>query len=350
VTLPLSDRPAKLERLLEILERRDAASLTLTSCEALAWLFDGARVTVPYVAQPVLAAVVHRSGEIDVTAFANEVDRLAGEEIPDVTIRPIPWHGSLTDPDSTSLREADALADVRAARATLLPLERSRYGAFGAELAAAVTDVLATVDPRDTERAVAARLVGAVVALGADPIVTLVAGAARLELRHPLPTTGVLGDRAMIVVGARRHGLIANLTRWVCVDPITTAAEAAILEVEADALAATRPGRELRDVLGDIAASYERHGFGQHAWLDHHQGGPTGYAGRDPRATPDARELVAAGQAFAWNPSGPGVKVEDTVIVDADRVVVLTADPRWPTVTVGDLERPLPLTYTGVAP
>jgi hypothetical protein len=151
----------------------------------------------------------------------------------------------------------------------------------------------------------------------------------------------------MLVVGARRHGLIANLTRWL---GELDASDARLAEVEADAFAATRPGRELSAVLGDIAASYERHGFEADEWLRHHQGGPTGYAGRDPRATPTASDLVVDGQAFAWNPSAPGAKVEDTVLVsagaeEAPRIEPLTVDPSWPTAVVRGVARPLPLPF-----
>ena len=48
-------------------------------------------------------------------------------------------------------------------------------------------------------------------------------------------------------------------------------------------------------------------------------------------------------QAFAWNPTAPGAKVEDTVLVRADGIEVLTVDPRWPTTSVGGLDRPVEL-------
>ena len=50
-----------------------------------------------------------------------------------------------------------------------------------------------------------------------------------------------------------------------------------------------------------------------------------------------------AGQAFAWNPSAPSLKSEDTIVALEDGVEVLTVDRRWPTATVDDLARPLVL-------
>ena len=64
----------------------------------------------------------------------------------------------------------------------------------------------------------------------------------------------------------------------------------------------------------------------------HHQGGAIGYRSREWIAHPRSREVVTPPQAFAWNPTAPGVKVEDTVIVHADGTAeVITASPDWPT-------------------
>lgn len=344
MTSTTTDRPAKLARLRDILETRGAAALQLTSAESLAWLFDGARVSVPYGAAPVLSAVVDRDGGIVVTALDNEAQRLRDEELgTDVDLRAVPWFAPLPAPPAGVLAEDAVRTELRAARASLLPVERARYGALGGDAARAMTAVLRSARPDETETALAGRLVGAVVALGAEPVVTLVAGEARGGIPHPLPTAAPLGRRAMAVVGARRHGLVVNLTRWISFGEAEPESEARLRLVEADGYAATRPGRSLDDVLADIATAYERHGFGADAWRRHHQGGPTGYLGRDPKATPETTDVVRPGQAFAWNPWVPGAKLEDTVVVDAEALEVLTADPEWPTVEVAGVRRPVAL-------
>lgn len=343
---PTSDLAAKHARLCALLDRHAAPAVALSTAPSLAWLLDGARVSVPYGGDPVLRAVVDRDG-VHVHAFAQEVDRLRAEELPEgVPVTPVPWHEPLPALAADVLTESapGVAADLRAARASLLPVERVRYRALGEQVARAVSDVLRAARPSTRERDLAAGLARAVVALGAEPVVLLVAGTNRLHHRHPLPTDAFLGSRAMAVVGARRHGLVVNLTRWVAFgadDDLERTLR--LLEVEADALAATVPGRPLADVLADVAAAYPAHGFAADEWLGHHQGGPTGYAGRDPRATPTATDVVAAGQAFAWNPSACGTKVEDTMVVGDGPTEVLTADPTWPTTTVRGLARPLPL-------
>lgn len=342
------DRPHKLRRVLAILEEKDADSLALTQPENLAWYFDGARTGVPYGGAAVFSAVIRRDGSAVVIAPENEADRLGAEEIGGADIRRVPWYADLAATDA-ALRDTDVAAELRRARASLLPVERERYRALGRDAASAMTRVLQSARPGLSEHALAAALARAVIDTGAAPSVILVAGQSRGGIPHPLPTAATLGDRAMAVVTARRHGLHVSLTRWVRFRGQDTTAEAAIREVEADAFAATRPGRALGDVLTDIAASYTRHGFGstaRPAWLEHHQGGPTGYLGRDPKAGPTSDVIVASGGAYAWNPWAPHAKVEDTVIIGDDAVDVLSVDPAWPTVDVRGIRRPLTLDLT----
>ncbi len=332
-----------------MLRRRGLDAVALTSSESLAWYLEGARVGVSTAGPPVLAV---RAGQDEDTLYvaANEVERLVAEELlpPDAArIVPVPWHDPPADAVDGAPESAVA-ADLRALRAALLPAEHARYRALGADTAAAMTVALAAADPGQTENALAARAAGALRARGIEPLVILVAGAARGAFRHPLPTGAALGERAMLVVCGRRHGLIANATRWIGTPAATAAAASGderIRQVEAAFFAATRPGARLDEVFTTGAAAYAAAGFAADEWRRHHQGGPTGYAGRDPRATPVTADLVQAPHAFAWNPSAPGVKIEDTVVVTAIGIEVLTADAAWPRAHHAGLERPAAAVY-----
>nr|WP_157426112.1 M24 family metallopeptidase [Agromyces salentinus] len=325
----------------------------LRSHTAVSWYLDGARTHVSFAGDPVAAVVVRRDGD-ELRVFANEADRLLGEELASrerLDVVRVPWHQPLATAEVAELDESDVAAELRAARASLLPGELDRYRALCREVAEVLTDAATAADPMMSERHLAGRLAGDLSARGIDPLVTLVSGRSRLAHRHPLPTEAPLGDRAMLVVCGRRHGLIANATRWVRFGSGGPAgcradeddAMRRILDVEAEVLAATRPGATLGEVFTAGVAAYGRHGFQADEWRRHHQGGAAGYAGRDPRAVPGIADLVHEGQAFAWNPSAPGAKVEDTVLVTAGGTEVLTFDPRWPTVGVGGLPRPIQL-------
>nr|WP_254069615.1 peptidase M24 [Herbiconiux sp. VKM Ac-2851] len=381
-----ADRAAKRERVLALLEGQGAEGLVLSSHAAVTWYLDGARTHVSLMGDPV-AAVVVRPGGDEIRVFENEAERMLAEELhPDdaALVTRVPWHEPLVPaaghaPGRLSgraagrglLRESDVAGELRAARASLLPGELGRYRRLGAEVAEVLTDVAEAVTPASSERDAAAMLAGALVVRGIDPVVVLVSGAARVRHRHPLPTDGPLGERAMLVVCGRRHGLIANATRWVEWEPAVIGsggraragvasrsrrsgpgatragsggeADRGVLEVEAAFFDATVPGARVGEVFAAGAAAYASVGFDAEEWRRHHQGGPTGYAGRDPRASFDVEDVVQTNHAFAWNPSVPGAKVEDTVLVTATGIEPLTVDARWPVVEVAGRWRPVPL-------
>lgn len=350
------DRRVKRQRLARVREGAGGAAIVLTSHEAVSWYLDGVRTHVSLAGPPVLAVRVGDDGD---TLFVadNEADRLVAEELlPDDAARlvRVPWQtppaeaALAGDPAArrtlaeSTVGESAVAGALRAARASLLPGERDRYRALGRATAEAITDAASSLAPDDTERRAAAALAAALVTRGIDPLVILVAGRSRLAHRHPLPTDAPLGDRAMLVVCGRRHGLIANATRWV---GSAGGADERILDVEAAFLAATRPRESLATAFAAGCAAYGAHGFDADEWRRHHQGGPTGYAGRDPRATETTVDAIVEHQAFAWNPSAPGAKVEDTVLITATGAEVLTVDPRWPAVTRAGLRRPAPLPF-----
>ena len=347
-----ADRAVKRRRVLDILDAAGRDSLLLTTNTALTWYLDGSRVHISLAGDPIAAMLVDRDGDHLVT-FNNEAARIAAEELPDgVALHTVPWHGQLhaaaamLTPGGKPLAEADVAADLRTARQQFLPGESARYARLCAEAAAAMTDVLSKATPDTTEFGVASALAARIVAMGAEPLVLLCNGASRSEFRHPLPTHAPIGRRAMAVVCARRNGLVANVTRWVRFDagtPDELDAEARIAAVEADIFDATVPGARLDGIFAEIQEAYFRHGFGADQWTRHHQGGAAGYAGRDPRATPATDDTVVLGQTFTWNPSGPGVKIEDTVQLTESGITVLSADPRWPAVVVNGIRRPLTL-------
>ena len=341
---PRTDRQVKRERLLGLLDRHRADRVVLSSATALGWYLDGARTHVSLAAPPIAAMIVERSSEYLITTD-NEAARLADEELPpDLEVRTVPWSEPLPLPGGPgTLREDEVALELRRLRTPLLPGETERFRALGAAAARLVTPILQGARPERTEAELAADIAAAIVGIGAEPLVVLVGGASRQHVRHPLPTAAPLGRRALVVACACRHGLIVNLSRTV-VFGIPTADDldghARILTVEAAFLDATSPGIPLSTAFRAGCAAYGSNGFDVDEWTRHHQGGVAGYAGRDPRADASTDDPIVAGQAFAWNPTGHGAKVEDTVLLTDAGLEVLTVDPDWPTRQVAGRGRP----------
>jgi Xaa-Pro aminopeptidase len=235
-------------------------------------------------------------------------------------------------------------AGVEAVRRSLTTAEADRFRTLGRDAAQGLTEACGALEPAWSEFEAAADVSSALVERGIDPVVLLVAGEERLpHHRHPLATGAPLGRLAMLVACARRGGLIASLTRFVSfgpLDPRLAEAYERLLEVDVAFIAATEAGARVGDVFARGIAAYETHGFARDEWMLHHQGGPTGYEPRDYLADAGSDARVEERQAFAWNPSVPSLKSEDTILAGGE---ILTVDPGWPTARIGELERPLVL-------
>jgi Xaa-Pro aminopeptidase len=324
----------------------------------VAWYSGGGRTHIVAVAEEGVAdVVVTRDGDEGIVPV-NEAARLEAEELGglDARFRVIGWdadrdaelpRGDRIGADSSIPGIRDVSAAVEAARRPLTEGERERYRALGREAAQAVTGAALALEPTASEHAAAAAVGAALLERAIDPIVLLVAGEARVAVhRHPLPTHAPVGRLVMLVVCGRRHGLIASLTRFVAfggLPPELREAYGRLLRVDVAFNAATRPGDTVGAAFDAGTRAYGEHGFDAEEWRLHHQGGPTGYEPRDYLATGGAPAVVEEHQAFAWNPSVPSLKCEDTILATRGLPEVLTVDPAWPTETVSGLARPLVL-------
>ena len=292
-------------------------------------------------------------GEWTVVTDNVEAERLAAEELPaelSMSVAADDWYDvSLAEsvaPRSPTPGAADfdvpGLDGVDPTRLRLRLAEDDvgRYRDLGREAALALETVCRELEPGDTEHEVAAALRISLASRDIDAPVVLVGGGERAPTyRHPTPTDAALGDYAVVIVTARRGGLHASLTRTVAFDPPEWLAErhAAAQRVETRALAATREvARDdgtAGEVFAEIREAYADEGY-EGEWRHHHQGGATGYAGREWVAKPGSDAPVIADAAYAWNPTVQGAKSEDTALVTDDGVEVLTDTGRWPTDTV----------------
>ena len=258
------DRRLKRERIARLLSETGNDAVLLTSHEAVSWYLEGIRTHVSLAGPPVLAVRAALDGD-EIFVSDNEADRLIAEELlPEDAARVIrvPWFEPVAGGAAhRAAAEADVAAGLRAARASLLPAETERYRALCREVAEVLTDAARGARADSTEVEVSATLAGLLRARGIDPLVILVAGESRLPHRHPLPTSAALGHRAMLVVCGRRHGLIANATRWVQDEGMRHPDEERILQVESAYLAATRPGARLDEAFAAGIAAYAAAGF-----------------------------------------------------------------------------------------
>lgn len=244
---------------------------------------------------------------------------------------------------------SDVSPNLAPLRYGLTAPEQERYRWLGKTAVQALETTATLVQPGMTEHQVGAILDHHLEDAGVVPWLTLVAADERIErFRHPIPTGKTVQRYVMYVTCATRWGLIACATRLVHFGPIPSELarkHEAVCFVDTVFNTSTRPGAHVGDIFARAQQAYDEQGFGDE-WTRHHQGGATGYAGRDYKAVPGMGETVALGQAFAWNPSITGTKTEDTILVHDEGPEVLTAaTSSWPTRRVetphGALDRPL---------
>jgi Metallopeptidase family M24 len=357
----MDELSAKLRSLRAALDADSLGAARFRGVDWFAWTTCGGSSVVLLAAETGVAEVLITRTDAWVLTDNIEGDRLREEEVPaGLTIKAWPW----TDAKSRDRFVAEAAAGRPVAsdrpgpgerplpeslvrtRWSLLPQELDRYRALGSEAASAMTEVMTAAKPEWTGFELAGAGCEALWGLGIEPTLTLVGGERRLPIfRHATASAEKLGRRAMLVFCGRRHGLFANLTRFVYFkkpSPEEQKLSEDVARIEADAFAACKPGLELGGLYDALAAAYARRGHaGGEAF--HHQGGPCGYLSRDAVARPAMRQVLERNNALAINPSLPGTKIEDTVVVREDGLEILTADPRWPTRLIEGRARPEPL-------
>jgi hypothetical protein len=352
---------AKLALLREALAQAGSGegAICLRGADWFAWLTAGGDATVLQGADCGVAEVLVTRDEACILTDEAEAERLRGEQLPDgFTFHVAPWaepalHHTYaagaagrgpTLSDRPQAGEQPLPASLRLRRTVLAGAEQARYRALGVEAAEAVGEALRAARPDWRELDLAAAAAHALWRRGIVPVRVLAAGEGR-HFRHPLPTHASLGRRALLSVGARRHGLVASLTRMRAFgaprDDERTAFDA-LLGVEATGLDAARPGQSLAAVYHALDAGY-RHADRADAIRTGHQGGITGYAPHEITASPSTATGLEAGMALTLAPGLDGVRAEDTYLVGAAGPEVLTFDAAWPSTTIGGRVRPLPL-------
>jgi Xaa-Pro aminopeptidase len=355
---------SKLHLLREALLQSGAGAIRLRGVDWFAWATAGGDGAMLLSSDCGVAQLLVTQDEACVLTDEVEAERLRQEAVPDgFTFHIAPWAetelhdtyvlnaagGRAVLSDRPRQDEQALPHSLRLRRMALQPTEQARYRQLGREAAEAMSETLRAARPEWTEFQLAGAGAEALLRRGIQPALVLAAGSRRLHLfRHPAPTFEAIGDHAMLVFSARRHGLYANLTRFVHFSALSIDErneQHDLLQVESTALDAIRPGQSLAAVYHALDAAY-RHANRPDALRAYHQGGITGYQAHELIASPSTATGLETGMAFAFKPSFDGIRIEDTFLLGPDGLENLTLDPGWPTTTIGGRARPLWLEAT----
>ena len=344
----------KTERIIQLVSRADLGGVLLNAQHNFAWITGGASNGIDLSRENGVASIlVRRDGKRFLLANNIEMPRMLAEEVSADEFEPVEfsWQDEKTAGDLL-VAKARSLADREIA--TDLPIHQSttaiesklapcrfelteeeidRFHKLGIDAGISVREAISKISPGQSEIEIAATMQAELAMRNIISVVTLVAADERIKnFRHPIPTENRWRRTLLLVTCAKRHSLIVNLSRMVCIGRVPAELQEkteATAFVNATLWNATRPGATGAELYRIAAEAYSNVGFADEINL-HHQGGAAGYKTREWVAHPKSVEAVEANQAFAWNPSVSGTKVEETMIVMGEGIEVITASPDFP--------------------
>ena len=340
--------------MVELLERENLGGVLLNAQHNFAWITGGGSNGVDQSRENGVASIfVRRDGKRYLIANNIETPRMSAEEVSSDIFETVEftWQDEKADgiiavKKARSLTDGDVAADlffsdtvpslesrISQCRHELTIEELKRYRFLGNDAANAISQTIDEIEPGMSEVEIATEMRRQLGAKNINSVVTLVAADERIaKYRHPIPTENTWNKTLLLVTCANREGLIASLSRMVCVSDVPSElqkkTEAAAF-VNASLWNATRPGSTGAELYKVAADAYAKVGYATEINL-HHQGGAAGYKTREWVAHPKSREVVKLNQAFAWNPSITGTKIEDTIIVTNDGIENITTSDDVP--------------------
>ncbi|MGB0579655.1 MAG: M24 family metallopeptidase [Limisphaerales bacterium] len=342
----------KLRKVRGVLAANEAEAALFGLGANFSWLSCGGEANVPIATDRSFGHFLVTDDEIFLLANRIEMPRLQAEVVNGLGATPLEYDWF----DNSGLKKLKKVVNPRKVlsdcgdfgtrnRADLFhPLHHSlgteevtRFKSLGRVAEKAMRETCLELKPGMTEFQIAGLLSENVMAQQATAVVMLIGADERAyKFRHPKPTHKKLKRQVMVVLSARRNGLIVSTTRMVHFGAIPRELREkhdAVCVVDSAFHLNTRVGTPIREVFRRGVDTYREMGFADE-WHRHHQGGPSGYQGRNLIASPTVSGVVLDNQPFAWNPTIAGTKSEDSILATKDGPVVITAPKKWPLVKV----------------
>ncbi|MDR0578180.1 MAG: aminopeptidase P family N-terminal domain-containing protein [Candidatus Accumulibacter sp.] len=340
----------KLERLRSLMRRKELDGIFLKRQDDFAWLSCGGRNYVGAGDLGNCGLLVTADGHHAITNTIEAPRMLAEENLGQLgfAVRAGAWHDAAFEARSLEALVPggrvgrdfggnDIAGEIKELRLELTEGEIGRYREAGTLASRVMEETGCGIRPGETEYAIAARIMRGMEEYGLELVSCMVAADERIVgYRHPLPTGKRVEKRVQIGGNFKFKGLIVCMTRYVNFASVSDELRRqyrANQRIDCIYMANSIPGESYQRPLLAGKAAYEELGYG--AEFDkHHQGGPIGYAGRDYRVDFTVKGTIHERQAFCWNPSITGTKSEDTVIVSAAGVEMISRPIIFPKVDI----------------
>ncbi|MDP1852516.1 MAG: aminopeptidase P family N-terminal domain-containing protein [Candidatus Planktophila sp.] len=343
----------RIQPIRELMKKKGLDAFVVRRNPNLAWAIAG-RAHVPSTIDAACFDLIVTLDSVIAVTNSIEAPRLVAEEFPaGLEVKIINWwegrdsllpRGDMVGSDQAGAGRIDLSLEVEVIRSSLIESDVARFKEICVDAASALGAAMKEVKSSDREIDVAGLISKSLWESDLEIAFLGVAGESRVKrFRHPLPTSELVGSRVVASICAKRKGLIASLTRIVTFGELSEPeinSYFSLLQVEAALFDATNVGSAFSEPVKAAVTAYPANGFDADEWTHHHQGGPTGYLPRDWPATTTTTRLIAEHQPIAWNPTGQGWKVEDTLLTTTSGVKILSIDPNWPMRMVQGRNRP----------
>ena len=347
-----SEMKIKEQRLRSMMKAEKLDAVVLSNQNNFAWFTCGKDNHVVTAADGGVASIVVTADAKYIVTNNIEGARIMEEEVAEqgFELCESPWYQGAVAKDILKIigkgkgASDNGIAGLPNIEGKIAPLrweltkeEVERYRQLGKNAEKAMNKVCKSLKPGITEHEIAARLSLELYSMGITPHVLLIAADERIsKYRHPINTDKKVTRYVMNVICARKWGLIVSCTRLVhfgALPPELKKKHEAVVRVDTAFNLNTKAGRPIYEIFNAGLKEYKATGYAEE-WKLHHQGGPTGYAGRDFFGTADEKRKVLPNQAFAWNPSITGTKSEDTIIVTEKGIEWLSLSTDWPMIEI----------------
>lgn len=223
-------------------------------------------------------------------------------------------------------QEADIEPELFKIRTLLSAYDKEEFRSLCYDSALIVENICKKLAPGISEYELAGEISKELWSNNIEPITLLVAFDERtMQYRHPVMAGNLLKNYALVGICGRRNGLVASLTRDVLLQPDAEMMEkhSKCIRVNGAIWNSLKIGNKVSDTFRSAMEQYALEGYPLE-YKEHHQGGLTGFIPRELRATLECSHIIREGEAYAYNPTIQGSKVEDTVLVTKEGLEILT--------------------------
>ncbi|MDO8550319.1 MAG: M24 family metallopeptidase [Ignavibacteria bacterium] len=354
-----SEIKQKMLRLKKFLAEQNLEGMLFTQVRNVNWITAGLVNTQIVLNKDVGAAslLVMKDGKKYLICNGSEAGRLMDEDLKNLgyELKLYNWYESnpVKDVRGNIIKEITGntrigsdidfpgtvlVADVfKPVRYSLTDTEIKRYRWLGELTTEAVVEVCKRIKQGMNEFEIEAMTSAELRSRGILPTVLLIGVDERIfKYRHALPGGAEVKNYAMVNVVAEKWGMPIAVTRFVhfgnLPEELQTKLEKTAI-VNAYYEASTKAGTVITQIWDECKKWYANVGYPDE-WMKHHQGGSIGYDDREYVMYPDNMNKVQDRQAFAWNPTITGAKVEETIIAYQDSIEVITKCKDWPMINI----------------